>query len=363
MNAPTTKGWSLNPAIQSYPRNQWYVAALSTELGRVPMHRKILDTDVVLFRREDGTPVALYDRCPHRSLPLSQGSLVGNEIQCAYHGMRFNTDGACTHIPGQSTIPGGLLKATTYPVVEKSVWIWIWMGDPAKADRDAIPDHKYLYLEHPDFAPVPLFSMQIDCNFQLCHENLIDLTHLTFLHKGAFETGGAKIADIPSKCEFGHNKVRITYQYNDLLVSDAYAAISGFAAGQRINRTLVTETIPPCLSFIYNTYTSSDEPDGIPRIWSTPFAMTPRDKRSTNYFFVSAANYGLDYTDEAKSLIFVTFQEDKAALEAIQRVFDQSNPDFEYEFSVRADAGSMRVRRMIRDMAVAEAGELPDGRV
>jgi phenylpropionate dioxygenase-like ring-hydroxylating dioxygenase large terminal subunit len=357
MDTPTKKPWLLNPSTQPYSRNQWYVAALSTEVNRKPLRRKILDTEVVLFRTRDGAPVALYDRCPHRSLPFSHGELVADEIQCAYHGMRFNSAGVCTAIPGQTAIPKSLMKATSYPLVEKSVWIWIWMGNPEQADEKLIPDHRYLYLEHPDFQPVPLFSLQIDCNYQLCHENLIDLTHLTFLHKGAFETGGVKIADAASKLEVDGTKVRITHAYKNLMVDAAYAAISGFASGTRIDRTLITETIPPCLSFISNVYESPDSAGSAPKIWSSPFAMTPRDRGSTNYFFVSAANYDLAYTEEAKEQMRITFEQDKVALEAIQRAFDSCSPDFEYEFSVRADSGAMRVRRIIHEMAASEAGK------
>lgn len=357
MDIPTKKEeWLLNPSRQPYPRNHWYVAALSNEIGRAPISRKILGTDVVLYRKEDGTPVALYDRCPHRSLPLSMGEVIGDEIRCVYHGMHFNAQGACVAIPGQCSVSRHLLRAPSYPLVEKSVWIWIWMGDAELADPALIPDHRHLHLEEPGFEPVPLFSMQIDCNYQLCHENLIDLTHLTYLHKGAFETGGVDIVDTTSELSFGENTVQLTYRYDNLIVEPSYAAISGFRAGTRISRTLVTQAIAPSLCLICNSYSSPDNPDEPTRIWSSPFAMTPRDLRSTNYFFVSSANYGLEYTEQAKAQIHETFMQDKVALERIQQVFEDCDPDFEYEFSVKTDAGSMRLRRMIRDMALAEAG-------
>ena len=78
------------PAEQEYPRNQWYVAAFREELGRQPLARVLLDTPVVLYRLEDGSPVALYDRCPHRGLPLSMGRLQGDRLQCNYHGIEFS---------------------------------------------------------------------------------------------------------------------------------------------------------------------------------------------------------------------------------------------------------------------------------
>jgi len=111
-------------------RNYWYVAAADTEVGRTPFARTILGEPVVFYRTEQGVAVALEDRCAHRHLPLSMGKLVGDELQCHYHGLRFGTDGRCTRIPGQEQIPRAA-KVKTYPVVERYHWIWIWMGDAA----------------------------------------------------------------------------------------------------------------------------------------------------------------------------------------------------------------------------------------
>jgi vanillate O-demethylase monooxygenase subunit len=86
-------------------RNYWYVAATDAEISHKPLGRMILGEPIVLFRAEDGTPVAFEDRCPHRHLPLSMGRLVGDTLQCLYHGLRFGRDGRCVYIPGQEHIP------------------------------------------------------------------------------------------------------------------------------------------------------------------------------------------------------------------------------------------------------------------
>ena len=115
-------------------RNHWYVAASGSEIGRKPFRRIIMNEPVVFYRTEDGTPVALEDRCPHRRLPLSMGKLVGDDVlQCHYHGLRFDRTGACVRVPGQDMIPQ-TARVKTYPVVERYKWLWIWMGDPALAD-------------------------------------------------------------------------------------------------------------------------------------------------------------------------------------------------------------------------------------
>jgi phenylpropionate dioxygenase-like ring-hydroxylating dioxygenase large terminal subunit len=87
-----------------FVRNQWYTAATSAELGEKPLARTVCNEPLVIFRGHDGNVAVLTDRCPHRKAPLSSGEVVGNDIQCGYHGIRFAADGACTHVPGNAPI-------------------------------------------------------------------------------------------------------------------------------------------------------------------------------------------------------------------------------------------------------------------
>ncbi|MDE0056678.1 MAG: Rieske 2Fe-2S domain-containing protein, partial [Defluviicoccus sp.] len=125
-----------------YLRNCWYVAAWDHELDGGFLARTILDRPVVLFRGPDGAPHALEDRCCHRSMPLSEGRLLEETVQCGYHGLEFAFDGRCVRVPGQSTIPPGA-RVRAWPVVERWRWVWIWMGDPDAADPDLIPDYHW----------------------------------------------------------------------------------------------------------------------------------------------------------------------------------------------------------------------------
>ena len=131
------------------PRDQWYVIAFSSEVGRKPLARMITGDPVLLYRREDGTPVALFDRCPHRGMRLSNGGkLIDDAVQCNYHGLEFGPDGMCRKIPSGGPI-SNQMRVRSYPVVEVWNWIWIWPGDPAKADPERIPDHHALGLTDP----------------------------------------------------------------------------------------------------------------------------------------------------------------------------------------------------------------------
>lgn len=122
-----------------FPLNQWYVAGFSSELVDKPIARTFLGQKVVLFRTGAGQVAALEDRCCHRSLPLSCGTVEGTGVRCGYHGMLYAPSGQCIEIPGQERIPSKA-KVRAYHVVEKNQIVWIWMPraegtEPAKAPR------------------------------------------------------------------------------------------------------------------------------------------------------------------------------------------------------------------------------------
>ena len=117
-----------------YVRNAWYPAAWSRAISRELTTRRILGQPVVLFRTGTGAVAALEDACPHRLAPLSMGRLKGDTIECGYHGMTFDCRGECVRIPGQEVIPRNA-RVRSYPMVENMGLAWIWMGDPAAADR------------------------------------------------------------------------------------------------------------------------------------------------------------------------------------------------------------------------------------
>ena len=104
-------------------KNHWYVAASTSEIGRTPLRRVIMNEPVVMYRTEDSTAIALEDRCPHLRLPLSMGKLVGDDVlQCYYHGLRFDRTGACVRVPGQDLIPPSA-RIKSYPLVDRYKWL------------------------------------------------------------------------------------------------------------------------------------------------------------------------------------------------------------------------------------------------
>ncbi|MEJ0069197.1 MAG: Rieske 2Fe-2S domain-containing protein [Pseudomonadota bacterium] len=118
-------------------KDYWYVAAFDDEVGRGLFARTILGEDLLLFRKADGSVVALEDKCAHRRLPLSAGRLIGDTVECGYHGLTYDGAGRCLKIPGQAH--GAAATAVrAYPVIERHRFIYVWMGDPARADPATI---------------------------------------------------------------------------------------------------------------------------------------------------------------------------------------------------------------------------------
>jgi vanillate O-demethylase monooxygenase subunit len=164
--------------MKRFLKNAWYMAAWAGELHEGFLTRRLLDTPTLLYRTSDGNVVAMHDYCPHRFAPLSRGKLTNEGVQCGYHGLKFNHAGRCT---------GGFYRATgtsnlsvrTFPVVEQDTIIWLWPGEPAKADPATIP--RFHYLSDPDFKTIDGLSM-VKAHYELLADNLLDLSHIEFLH-------------------------------------------------------------------------------------------------------------------------------------------------------------------------------------
>lgn len=175
---------------KAFLENAWYMAAWSHEVGDALMRRRLLGEPVLLMRKADGTAVAMVDRCPHRFAPLSKGEREGDCVVCPYHGLTFDTDGKCVRNPFSDRIPAGT-DLRTFPVVERDHIVWFWPGDPTKADEAEVPDFSPIVVDgHPPIAGV----MPMDANYEYGTDNLMDLSHIEFVHKGTFAGRGVIFA-------------------------------------------------------------------------------------------------------------------------------------------------------------------------
>ncbi|NQD55662.1 aromatic ring-hydroxylating dioxygenase subunit alpha [Pseudomonas sp. CM25] len=163
----------------SFPVNQWYVAALAWELKEKPVGRTLLNKPVVLFRTADGKPAALENRCCHRALPLSDGTVEDGGIRCGYHGLLFNDAGKCIEIPGQDKIPSKA-KVPAYHVTERDQIVWIWFGDDEHPEPLCEPPAYNVHSSGKYLFDGDVYHY--DAPYQLIHDNLMDLSHLGYVH-------------------------------------------------------------------------------------------------------------------------------------------------------------------------------------
>lgn len=334
--------------------NAWYVAAWDREVGRAPLARTLLGEPVMLYRTSGGTPVALEDRCCHRDLPLSMGVIIGDEIRCGYHGLRFDAGGACVEVPGQPQVPPGA-RVRAYPVVEKWHWIWIWMGDPARADPALIPD--WWWADHPDWACTRPDPIYLRCNYQLVNDNVLDVTHLAYVH--ATSIGSAAITEFPLKTEREEDLVRMTRWIIDRPAPPLYQGAGQFAGN--VDRWQIVEHRPPCYSvnFAGCADTGTGAPEGERRGKRIDLmalsAPTPETESTTHYFFAFVRAFGLD--DPALERVFAedfvkVFREDVAVLEAQQRM--QARKPSAPRVDINVDAAPLAARRMLEALINAE---------
>jgi vanillate O-demethylase monooxygenase subunit len=175
-----------------FPLNAWYAAAWGHEIRRELAARKVCGKDMVLYRRGDGVVAALEDACWHRLVPLSLGKLVGDDVMCGYHGIRFDAAGRCTFMPAQKTInPSACVRA--FPAVERHRMVWVWPGDPALADPAKVPD--FHWNDGDEWVGEGGTYYDLKCDYRLIIDNLMDLTHETYVHAGSI--GHDAITDTP----------------------------------------------------------------------------------------------------------------------------------------------------------------------
>jgi phenylpropionate dioxygenase-like ring-hydroxylating dioxygenase large terminal subunit len=335
-------------------RNAWYVGAWEHEVTRELKRRVILNEPIVFYRREDGTPVALTDRCAHRQAPLSMGRIVGNEVECPYHGLRFDTGGVCTHIPSQSKIPGNA-RVHSYPVVERNRWIWIWMGDPALADPDLIED--FHWLGDPAWGNTGDL-LHLKGNYQLIVDNLLDTTHLTFVHPTTLGTSDFASSEMETRRE--GNRVIVDRWLMNSLPAPFHQKCGRFPDGVKVDRWQLTTFAPPCFVKldVGSALVGSGAREGNREKGFTMMnlnALTPETEDTTHYFWGQAYDFQVEQRWVAD---VVKFGVNKAFHEDLEIIAEQQKNISEFggpTVDLLQDAGGMMARRII-DQVIAEEG-------
>lgn len=351
---PVTPATGLADRTTPLIRNCWYVAARSAELGDAPLGVAVAGVPVALFRTADGRAVALHDRCAHRSFPLSRGRVEGDRLVCGYHGIAYGPDGRAACIPADDRPAArAALRVRRFPVVERPPFLWLWPGDPDRADEELVPGHRW--LSDPGWA----FAMgctDIEANYLGLHENLLDTTHFSFLHAG--NVGTPSYAKAPIELEVAGDRVRQVRVLEGDVLPALYDRPMDLV-GKPVTRSTDSRFVSPGWHEAHAEVTDPAPAPGRPAHYRTKIlhAITPIAQDRTRYWWAIARDYRVDdphVTAMMRAAIVEAFEEDRLALEWIREVQDGDALGPFQERSVRPDRGGLAMRRIVAGLAARE---------
>jgi phenylpropionate dioxygenase-like ring-hydroxylating dioxygenase large terminal subunit len=338
--------------------NCWYVAAWSDELASDGgLARTLLDTSVLMWRNGGAQVCALADRCAHRFAPLSRGKIKRGMVSCGYHGLGFDgTTGKCVHNPHGPLLSS--LSVRAYPVAERHKLLWIWMGDPSRADESAIPDLSFI-----DASPMHAFSkgyMRAAADHRLLEDNILDLTHGDYLH--ADSLGGGSFTRTRAHVEERGNTVFVQWAAKN---EKPFPIFKPQLPDPKMLADMTTEVLwhPSGVMLLNSCLSPAGGPPDSAIVTANAHIMTPETATSTHYFYCNSRSYrtdDADYNSIFAANLGVAFQtEDKPMIEAQQsRIGDVDLLDSRPAL-LPIDNAAVRARRTYRRLVDAESGDAP----
>lgn len=334
-------------------KNVWYIAAFENEFDQPFVARRLLNVPVIMFRTSAGVYTALNDLCPHRLMPLSCGKRIGDDIQCGYHGMRFSAEGRCVEIPGQTQIPAAAVVGK-YPVVARHGFVWIWLGNADLADVALIPDLHW----HSDAKWASSRGYHnVQADFRLMNDNLLDLSHETYVHHQTIGNGEKQsIANFP---------ISVTTE-NDCVVR-AHREMPGIEAPPFFAMVLdyrgLIDRWQTAINFVSGVNITVAAVCPVEQDRSNAFIsyvlhlLTPETETSTHYFWANVRNFRLDddeLTETIRTAVVATFDEDKVVVEQQQRQIETLKMQVPH-VATKLDEAPLRARRLLDRWVELEA--------
>ncbi len=336
-----------------YVKNCWYVAGWSDRFGRDFVTATILEEDIVFYRSGNGKLVALRDRCPHRYLPLSKGTLIGNDIQCGYHGMTFNPEGKCIRVPGQDNIPARAF-VHSFPTHEAHGVAWIWMGAPELADPNKVFDLPQFTDDnwrayHGD-------ALHINSNYLNVADNLCDPSHVSFVHPTTL--GNTASEDVPVDTKQNGSVITTSRWIRNAPPVGFFQKFGGFK--DNVDRWHYYYLHAPNIAVIdfgsidaEAHISESSRSEGV-QIYALHF-LTPVNQTYTIDWWMHVRNTALDDDtagDRMNEMFRIAFDEDKEILEAIQ--LEETKYGTEGQIGLAIDLGPRLYRKTVDKMISLE---------
>lgn len=351
----------------SYVRNMWYAAAWSDEVPPgVLFHRTYLEEPVLIYRRGDGVAAAISNRCPHRFAPLHMGKLIGDNVECPYHGLVFNSQGACVGNPHGSGVTPKAATARPYPLVERHNVLWIWMGDPAIANPELIVDFGFM-TDTENWSTIYGY-IHLKANYELVIDNLTDLSHAPFVHEGLLESRDVCKGKFKLSRDGDHAK---TVNWCPGIAPPPFFEMLKGTQEFKDESGLVdhwqdmTYDPPGCMNTLYGiTRRGRPREEGMATL--NPNLVTPETSKSTHYFWAGSRNFSLNdsvVNEQFRRGYDYAFQfQDRPILEGVQaNMGDASLNDLEPVLLIN-DGCSVHARRVMERRRKEEALERTHGK-
>lgn len=334
-----------------YLRNCWYVAGWSKDYERSLRAQRILGESIVFYRQADGSPVALEDACPHRKLPLSMGKLEGDTVVCGYHGLTFDCTGKCTDSPTQRGMTPRRAVVKSYPVVDRYRLLWIWMGDPDLANADDIFEIEN--FDNPDWGYTDGGMLPIACNYLWVCDNLLDPSHVAWVHVTSF--AGAGTDDAPLQMDKTDRGVIVSRWIYNQDPSPYYKDLVRFEG--KCDRLQHYEMCYPAIALNMSVYTPvGTGGPGKPPVEKTYVNisynfMTPIDEHNTQYIWFQHRNtdpLDREISEKMNAGALMAFNEDKEVLEAVHKgMANPATPNIDMALDLGAKTFRLQLSRRI----------------
>jgi len=335
-------------------KNSWYCGGWANDLKDTPTSLKVLGKLIVIYRGEDGTPIAMDGICPHRFAPLAKGKVEGDNISCPYHGLVYNKEGQCILNPHADNFIPDNAKVNTYPIVENDGVLWLWMGD-AEPDKSRILDSSW--ITSGDYSVVTGY-LHVEANYQMIMDNLLDLTHVAYVHPDT--VGGDPELSVGAQMDYNFDitdgdTIHSNYTVRNMGPTPLLEPWWGKRTGDF--RAEMRWKPASCLELdVRMSPPGADKTEGI---HSPSFhLLVPETETSTHYFYAQARNVLIHDEEQTAFMAEMTRRafedEDEPMIRACHENMEYPDLFDNDPVSLQSDVAGIQARRMLKKRINAE---------